>query len=238
MRILLCDDDPMILVQMEKYLKEYFQKAHLRVPDIASYTSGGALLRSESTAEIAFLDVEIPGLSGIYTGEKLKKKNPSIKIFILTSYMDYLDEAMKFHVFRYLSKPIEKARLFRNVKEALYQIEMETRPVAIETKDGVIVRQAEDIVFVETERHKTKIVTIDAVYEVNSPLRMWNDLLQIGGFYQTHRSFIVNMRYVGEFTKDTVKLNLPDGQTCSAYLTKRRYSDFKSNYLLYLESTR
>ena len=152
--------------------------------------------------------------------------------------MDYLDEAMKFHVFRYLSKPIEKARLFRNVKEALYQIEMETRPVAIETKDGVIVRQAEDIVFVETERHKMKIVTIDAVYEVNSPLRMWNDLLQIGGFYQTHRSFIVNMRYVGEFTKDTVKLNLPDGQTCSAYLTKRRYSDFKSNYLLYLESTR
>lgn len=238
MRTLLCDDDPMILVQMEKYLKEYFQKAHLRVPDIASYTSGDALLRSESTAEIAFLDVEIPGLSGIYTGEKLKKKNPSIKIFILTSYMDYLDEAMKFHVFRYLSKPIEKARLFRNVKEALYQIEMETRPVAIETKDGVIVRQAEDIVFVETERHKTKIVTIDAVYEVNSPLRMWNDLLQIGGFYQTHRSFIVNMRYVGEFTKDTVKLNLPDGQTCSAYLTKRRYSDFKSNYLLYLESTR
>lgn len=238
MRILLCDDDPMILVQMEKYLKEYFQKAHLRVPDIASYTSGDALLRSESTAEIAFLDVEIPGLSGIYTGEKLKKKNPSIKIFILTSYMDYLDEAMKFHVFRYLSKPIEKARLFRNAKEALYQIEMETRPVAIETKDGVIVRQAEDIVFVETERHKTKIVTIDAVYEVNSPLRMWNDLLQIGGFYQTHRSFIVNMRYVGEFTKDTVKLNLPDGQTCSAYLTKRRYSDFKSNYLLYLESTR
>lgn len=80
MRILLCDDDPMILVQMEKYLKEYFQKAHLRVPDIASYTSGDALLRSESTAEIAFLDVEIPGLSGIYTGEKLKKKNPSISI--------------------------------------------------------------------------------------------------------------------------------------------------------------
>lgn len=75
MRILLCDDDPMILVQMEKYLKEYFQKAHLRVPDIASYTSGDALLRSESTAEIAFLDVEIPGLSGIYTGEKLKKHN-------------------------------------------------------------------------------------------------------------------------------------------------------------------
>ena len=124
------------------------------------------------------------------------------------------------------------------MKEALYQIEMETRPVAIETKDGVIVRQAEDIVFVETERHKTKVVTIDAVYAVNSPMRMWNDLLQIGGFYQTHRSFIVNMRYVGEFTKDTVKLNLPDGQTCSAYLTKRRYSDFKSNYLLYLESTR
>ena len=91
----------------------------------------------------------MPGLSGIYTGERLKKANPRIKIFILTSYMDYLDEAMKFHVFRYLSKPVDEKRLFRNMKEALYQIEMETEPVPIETKDGIIVRQAEEIVYIE-----------------------------------------------------------------------------------------
>lgn len=95
MRILLCDDDPAILSQMERLLKEFFHEYGLSQPEIASYTSGEKLLDSQDTGEIAFLDVEMPGLSGIHTGERLKKRNPRIKIFILTSYMDYLDEAMK-----------------------------------------------------------------------------------------------------------------------------------------------
>lgn len=237
-RILLCDDDPMILNQMKKYLKEYFQKTRYDIPDIISYACGDDLLKTGDTADIAFLDVEMPGLSGIYTGERLKQRNPSIKIIILTSYMDYLDEAMRFCVFRYLSKPIDKQRLFRSIKEALYQIEVETKPVAIETKKGVIVCKAENIVMLEIEQRKTRVVTVDAVYELCSPMHVWNTLLQIKCFYQTHRSFIVNMRYIESFTKDTVKLHLPNDQMCSAYLTKRRYTDFKSNYFMYLENTR
>lgn len=236
MRILLCDDDPAILTQMERLLKEFFGERGLAQPEIARYSSGEELLASQDSGEIAFLDVEMPGLSGIYTGERLKKDNPKIKIFILTSYMDYLDEAMKFHVFRYLSKPIDKKRLFRNMKEALYQIEMETKPVAIETKDGLVVRQAEDILYIEAVRRRTQVVAVDCQYESPRPMRDWESLLQIGCFYQTHRSFLVNLRYVTSFGKDTVTLESPGGQTYTAYLTKRNYSAFKSAFLLYLES--
>lgn len=237
MRILLCDDDPVILSQMERLLKVFFHEHGLSQPEIASYTDGEKLLTSQDTGEIAFLDVEMPGLSGIHTGERLKKRNPRMKIFILTSYMDYLDEAMKFHVFRYLSKPIDKKRLFRNMKEALYQIEMETKPVPIETKDGFVVRQAEDILYIEAVQRRTQVVAVDQVYESPLPMRDWQSLLQIGCFYQTHRSFLVNMRYVTSFSKDTVKLTSPNGQNYTAYLTKRNYSSFKSAFLLYLEST-
>ena len=238
MRILLCDDDPAVLQQMERLLRKFFQQIGAKPPEIALYTDGEKLIQSRDTGEIAFLDVEMPGLSGIYTGERLKKANPRIKILILTSYMDYLDEAMKFHVFRYLSKPVDEKRLFRNMKEALYQIEMETEPVPIETKDGIIVRQAEEIVYIETDRRKTNIITVDQVYETVHPMRDWDALLQIGCFFQTHRSFIVNMRYVTAFTKDIVTLADPGGQTYTAYLTKRNYSSFKNAFFLYLESTR
>lgn len=222
---------------MERLLKEFFHEYGLSQPEIAGYTGGEKLLNSQDTGEIAFLDVEMPGLSGIHTGERLKKRNPRMKIFILTSYMDYLDEAMKFHVFRYLSKPIDKKRLFRNMKEALYQIEMETKPVPIETKDGFVVRQAEDILYIEAVQRRTQVVAVDQVYESPLPMRDWQSLLQIGCFYQTHRSFLVNMRYVTSFSKDTVKLTSPIGQNYTAYLTKRNYSSFKSAFLLYLEST-
>ena len=238
MRILLCDDDPGVLQQMEHLLSKFFQQIGAKPPEIALYTDGEELIRSRDTGKIEYLDVELPGLSEIYTGERLKKANPRIKIFILTSYMDYLDEAMKFHVFRYLSKPVDEKRLFRNMREALYQIEMETEPIPIETKAGVIIRQAEDIIYIETDRRKTNIITVDQVYETVHPMRDWESLLRIGCFFQTHRSFIVNMRYVTSFAKDTVTLTGSEGQTYTAYLTKRNYSSFKNAFYLYLESTR
>ena len=61
----------------------------------------------------------MPGMNGIYVGNELKKANNNIIIFIVTSYSEYLDEAMRFHVFRYLSKPLDKQRFFRNMKEAV-----------------------------------------------------------------------------------------------------------------------
>ena len=61
----------------------------------------------------------MPGLNGIYVGKELKEKNKNTIIFIITSYVEYLDDAMRFHVFRYLSKPLDKQRLFQNMKDAI-----------------------------------------------------------------------------------------------------------------------
>lgn len=108
MRILFCDDNAEILKQLACYVSDFFKKYGSGQPEFASYTSGDALLKSEKQADIAFLDVEMPGTSGISVGAQLKELNPHIKIFIVTSYPDYLDEAMRFQVFRYLSKPIDK----------------------------------------------------------------------------------------------------------------------------------
>ena len=126
MRILLCDDDLSILNQLNRYICDFFKSNELPQPNITLYKSGEDLLSHEKQADIAFLDVEMEGISGIRVGSKLMQNNPHIKIFIVTSFPDYLDEAMQFHVFRYLSKPIDKNRLFKNLKEAIYQHNIET----------------------------------------------------------------------------------------------------------------
>ena len=108
MRILFCDDDAAAMSSLHKSVLEYFQSNGLSAPECVLCSSGEELLASGEVGELAFLDVEMDGLSGIHTGELLKKLNPRIKIIIVTSYPDYLDEAMKFHVFRYLSKPVDK----------------------------------------------------------------------------------------------------------------------------------
>ena len=238
MRIVFCDDDPVVLVQLEEYLREYFSRNGLNQPEYAAYTSGEELLAREERLEIAFLDVEMPGMSGIQLGASLQEQNPYAKIFIVTSYVDYLDEAMKFHVFRYLSKPLDKDRLFRNLKDALYQLSVDTKPVLIEAAGESVTRHADEIVMVEAMGRRVTIRVVDRIYECAQPMRYWEKLLEIGSFYQTHRSFIINMKYVRSFSPTMITLLAPDGREYPAYLARRRYQSFKNAYILYVEAMR
>ena len=93
-------------------------------------------LADQEEKDIVFLDIEMPGMNGIYVGNELKKANKNVLIFVITSYSEYLDDAMRFDVFRYLSKPLDKQRLFRNMKDALICYNSITAKILVETKQG------------------------------------------------------------------------------------------------------
>ena len=48
MRILICDDDTLIIEQLKKYIESYFESNHLKCPELVSFTSGEALLTDRS----------------------------------------------------------------------------------------------------------------------------------------------------------------------------------------------
>lgn len=235
MRILICDDDNMIVNQLYRILQSFFTKNSLRVPDIIIFNSGEDLLNDTEEKDIVFLDIEMPGLNGIYVGNELKKRNNNTIIFIVTSYSEYLDEAMRFHVFRYISKPLDKQRIFRNMKDALQLYNSSCKKIAIVTKLGVYTVHATDIVFVEATDHKVIVHTAKKDYISIHNMNYWNDTLNMHCFFSSHRSFIVNLEYVCDF--DHSLIHLYDNRY-EAYLTRRKYTAFKDAYLLYLESTR
>lgn len=239
MRILFCDDNKDFLRSLSQDVSAYFKQIKTKMPDFVFYTSGDDLIAAINTkcetADIAFLDVEMPGQSGIIAGEYLKKQNPRVKILIVTSFPDYLDDAMRFHVFRYLSKPVDKNRLFRNLKDAIYQYNIDTKPVPIETEDGVVVLPADEIICVELVGRKTLIYTSKSILTSPYNMNYWLQNLNLPCFYPSYRDYIINMRYVTSFGKDTITL-MYQNQTKIAYLAKRRYPDFKKTFLLYLES--
>ncbi len=235
MRILICDDDTLFTEQLHKYLREYFERQKLKCPEIVIYHSGDALLKDNDKKDIVFLDIEMPGVDGIYTGNELKNRNPNVIIFIITSYAEYLDEAMRFHVFRYLSKPLDKQRLFRNLKDALQRYNNTNTKLAIETKQGIYTVSSSDIICVEAQNRKVLIHTTSKSYESINNIQFWADKLRENCFFQSHRSFIVNFAYICDF--DNTVIHLYNNQL-TAYLTRRKYSSFKEAYLLFLESIR
>lgn len=235
MRIVICDDDSNITTSLSQIITTYFDKKKIKCPELAIFNSGENLLADKEQKDIVFLDVEMPGFDGIYVGNELKKQNESVIIFIVTSYIEYLDAAMRFHVFRYLSKPIDKQRLYHNLDDALELYSSFNQKIAIETKSGVTAVSTDDIVYVEAKGRKVTVYTTITDYESTQSMQFWKENLPSNIFFQSHRSYIVNLAKVTSFDHELIYLC--DGQY-SAYLTRRKFTNFKNAYLLFMESSR
>ena len=107
--------------------------------------------------------------------------------------------------------------------------------VPVETKSGVHTVFASEIVSVEASGRKVIVHTTSKDYESIHNMQYWIEHLPNSSFFQTHRSFIINLKHVTEFDRTLVHLY---NNQFDAYLTRRKYTAFKDAYLLYLESMR
>ena len=168
MRILICDDDTLIIEQLQKYIQSYFKLSHIKCPELVTYTNGKDLLADKKEKDLVFLDIEMPDMNGIYIGNALKKENNNVIIFVVTSYSEYLDDAMRFHVFRYLTKPLDRQRVLRNLGDALALYNTRTVQIPIETKQGVHILSTDDIIscLLYTSIMQFSLILVDAIIKI------------------------------------------------------------------------
>ena len=232
MRIVICDDEQIITQKITQLIYEYYDSKKLKkTPDIVCYNNCEDLLTDNQNIDMLFLDIEMPKFNGIYIGKKIKEKAPYTIIIIITSYSEYLDDAMDFNVFRYLSKPIDKERFFLNFKNAIKHYQTISSRTLINTKECSIAIPISSIILIEALQKKVYIYTEDATYESTDTIKYWLQNLPEKSFFQTHRSFIVNFYHVVSFNNTTITLT----NKRTAYLARRKHSDFKQAFSLFLE---
>lgn len=239
MRIIICDDDKFITSELCNYLHDFFGSVIQIIPDIVVDNSGDDFLKDTNIKDIVFLDIEMPGTSGLSIGNRLSDEHPDTLIFVITSYMEYLDDAMRFHVFRYLSKPIDKQRLFRNLNDAISELNrrniLANRHISVCSDRVSIEISLSDIAYIESLRHKTIIRTMHNEYSSSITLTHWLEILPKEYFIQIHRSYIVNMQYICDYDQTFVYMC---GGKFKAFITSRKYSYFKKAYLGFIERSR
>lgn len=121
MKILIVDDEELQLTRLIESVKKV-----LLTDEIFSFTNPlEALKQGESTyIDIAFLDIEMPGLNGIMLAKKLKSINPKINIIFVTAYDNYALEAYKMHASGYVSKPVNEDKIKEEIEELKHPIEI------------------------------------------------------------------------------------------------------------------
>ncbi len=102
------------------------------------------------------------------------------------------------------------------------------------TKDAVRIRQR-DIIYIAIENRKSAVYVDGRRIETNYSLDHWKTLLSTKIFAQPHSSFLVNLCYVQEVTKDFVKIK-HKGKDYSVYTSSRKINSFKNAFLKFNNS--
>lgn len=110
MNVLLVDDEPFMLEQLEMLIKPLCPFWNLYT---AADSSQALYLSKEINFQLAFLDIEMPGKSGLELAQELKKIKDKLEIIILTAHQDfdYAKTAISIGVSEYMTKPIVESEL-------------------------------------------------------------------------------------------------------------------------------
>lgn len=115
MKVILLEDEHIINANIKEYLE-------FKELSVESYTDGSELLKLTSfNADIAILDIEVPGATGFEVIQWIKRVNNDIPIIFMTAYTDIksIEKAYSLGCSDYLKKPFDLIELYLRVKQLL-----------------------------------------------------------------------------------------------------------------------
>ncbi len=115
-KILVVDDEEKICFAFEQFFKD---KGH--IPFIASSAEDALKIVAEKKPRIIFLDIRLPGKSGLWVLKEIKKIDTQSMVIMITAYgtMDTAIEAMREGAYEYITKPIDLDRVDALIKKML-----------------------------------------------------------------------------------------------------------------------
>ena len=114
MRVICVDDERLLMEDTVALCREISI-----VKDAKGFTKPAEALNwlEHEQADVALLDIDMPGMSGIELAKKIQNKQPQIAVIFLTGYSQYALDAYDVHPTAYLLKPVKKEKL---AKELVY----------------------------------------------------------------------------------------------------------------------
>lgn len=174
-----------------------------RIGTIHQAMSGAEALEllGRHTVEAVFLDIHMPGLSGLELAEVIGRGvNPPVVVFV-TADDDRALEAFELAAVDYLLKPLRTERLTKTVDRVM---ELVAHPAAVEEVELITVDQGgtsriirlDEVKFVQAQGDYARLHTAEASYLIRVPLADLEQRWAESGFVRIHRSYLVCMQFV------------------------------------------
>ena len=216
---LIADDEP----HLAQYLKTQLAQAwpELQIVKVAANGVEAAEAIAELEPDLAFLDIQMPGLTGLEVAQGIEG---STRVVFVTAYDQYAIEAFEARAVDYLLKPLKAERLVACVgrlrevaapaagDDALAATLKRLLPAAaaparlryIRAAQGELMHQipVDDVLFFHADDKYTVVQTATAEHLIRTPIFELSGQLDPDRFWQVHRSTIINLDHLAGTRRD------------------------------------
>lgn len=209
MKIAICDNERKFIENIEKHIHIYAHNKGINL-QVYSFASSHDLLLCNARFDIAVLDTELDGVDGIKLGRLLKYRNPNIVLMYISSQRSSIDDVFELNALRFFEKPVDSNRFYKGLESAIKSVDQSNVYFFLKKDNGESIKtkvNISDIVYVEIENRKSKIVTKRATYYSIDNIDYWRNNLISSYFISPHKSFIINMNYITAYSRDFVRLD-------------------------------
>ena len=176
-----------------------------RIASVRAARSGAEALRvlDEGDIELVFLDVAMPGLSGLEIARLLGRFRTPPRIVFVTAHDAHAVDAFEMNAVDYLLKPIREERLRESVRRACADadsapVESDDR-IAVELGGVTRFVSRASVSYVEAQGDYVRLHVVDGgSHLIRTPLTTLADEWQEAGFARVHRSHVVNLAHLRE----------------------------------------
>jgi DNA-binding LytR/AlgR family response regulator len=199
--ILVVDDERPVRDELA-YLLERDERI-ASVTAVGSATEALQLLR-EREVDAVFLDIAMPGLTGLDLAAVLSRFRTPPRIVFVTAHAEHAVDAFDLHAVDYLLKPVREERL----REAVRRIE--GSGVAAQPDDAIAVELGgvtrlvarSTVSYVEAQGDYSRLHTATGSHLVRLPISSLEERWRDVGFLRIHRSLLVSLHHLEEIREE------------------------------------
>ena len=191
----------------------------------------GMIEMNERVPDILIMDINLKDGNGIETVKHLQKLHPKLKVIYLTGIINYATAIFETNPAYFLVKPINENNLSDAITKVSKEIEFDkSDSIVVKTNGSEIILYRREIMYVESQGRKLVLYMANGkkseIYEKMDVIQE-----QLGAsFIRSHKSFLINMKYITERTNK--EFYLSDGKVLP--ISKPNLKDAKIKFISYL----
>ncbi len=233
MKIAICDDEKQFIDAICPLLEQWAARNAIKLT-IYCFTNGDDLIAAHRNKcmDLIILDIIMPLLNGMDTARELREDNQTVPIIFLTSAREFAVDSYDVKAFHYLIKPVDDTKLFSVLDDFLKTFHLSKTIFTAQTSTGFCTIAINDVDYLEAQ-NKQVFVCLTNGKTIKIRMR-FSECEKIfspdNGFFRCHRSYIVNLNHIEQFSKT----QLTTIHNAVIPISRNSYVAFKETYFQHM----